>query len=70
MRIGFVNFGTRNSWRFAWVMRRDGWCGIFRNLPHIKPGRWGFYVLGFELGSRNPGNRIGLLLRRLRLWPW
>lgn len=22
--------------------------GIFKNLPHIKPGRWGFYFFGFD----------------------
>lgn len=44
--------------------------GIFRNKPGVKPGRWGFYVLGFEVGSRNPGDPVGLLLKRWGLWPW
>lgn len=44
--------------------------GIFRNLPNIKPGRWGFYAFGFEFGSRNPGDPIGVWLKRVGLWPW
>ncbi len=44
--------------------------GIFRNLPHVIPGRWGFYILGFEFGSRNPGDPIGVWLKNHGLWPW
>lgn len=48
----------------------DARMGIFRNLPTVIPGRWGFFVLGFEFGSRNPGDKFGLWLRRAGLWPW
>jgi hypothetical protein len=44
--------------------------GIFRNLPGVIPGRWGWYFYGFEFGSRNPGDSVGLFLRRVGLWPW
>jgi len=44
--------------------------GIFRNRPDVKPGRWGFYLYGFEFGSRNTGDPVGLLLKRVGLWPW
>lgn len=48
--------------------------GVFRNLPHIVPGRWGFWIhfcgVGFEFGSRNPGHWFGLLLKRFGLYPW
>jgi hypothetical protein len=42
----------------------------FRNRRGIVPGRWGFYVLGFEFGSRNSGNWFGVFLKRIGLWPW
>lgn len=45
-------------------------CGLFTNKDGIKPGRWGFFVLGFEFGSRNPGNWFGVILQRIGLWPW
>jgi hypothetical protein len=45
-------------------------CGIFRNREGVRPGRWGFYVLGLEIGSRNPGSRIGIALKRVGLWRW
>jgi len=44
--------------------------GIFRNLPHVKPGRWGVYILGLEIGSRNPQDRVGVWLKAHGLWPW
>lgn len=50
--------------------RRREKCGMFRNRPGIIGGRWGFYFLGVEFGSRNPGNRFGLLLAKLGLWRW
>lgn len=68
MRIGPVTIASRNWWLFMW--RGRDYCGIFRNKPGSIPGRWGFYILGFEFGSRNPGNRFGKLLKKLRLWPW
>jgi len=73
MKLGPVDFGTRASWKFAWVMRNakcGGWCGLFRNSMDVRPGRWGFYMLGFEFGSRQPGNRFGVWLKQIGLWPW
>lgn len=61
-------------WRVWKYMMRRNWnerrVGVFRNLPHIVPGRWGFFILGFEFGSRNPGNKFGTWLKRVGLWPW
>lgn len=61
-------------WRiWRWMLRRaygDARVGIFRNRPDVIPGRWGFFILGFEFGSREPGNGFGLWLRRKGLWPW
>lgn len=42
------------------IGRVSPWFGVFRNLPHVikwEPGRllprrWGFYVLGLEIGDR------------------
>lgn len=48
----------------------DKRVGLFHNLPGVIPGRWGFYILGFEFGSRNPGNRVGVWLKSHGLWPW
>ncbi len=52
-----------------WVRWQPG-AWIFRNLPHIKPGRWGFGVLGVEVGSREPDDPIGVWLKAHGLWPW
>lgn len=52
----------------SWINEKR--VGIFRNLPHVIPGRWGFFVLGFEFGSRNPGNRFGSWLKRIGVWSW
>ena len=67
MRIGWFNFGTPLWWRYMWRERQ--FFGIFRNRPYIQ-GRWGFYFLGFEFGSRHPGNRTGIWLKKHGLWPW
>jgi hypothetical protein len=42
--------------------------GLFRNSPAVVPGRWGFYFYGFEFGSRNPGDPVGVWLKRLGIW--
>ena len=68
MRLGPFDFGDRGWWRYQWTMKH--WCGIFRNKPGIRPGRWGFYLLGFEFGNCNPGGRFGCWLKRRGLWPW
>lgn len=55
-------------WKIRYLMRDT--YGIFRNRPNVVGGRWGFYFLGIEFGSRNPGNRFGQLLAKLGLWRW
>ena len=47
-----------------------GWFYIFRNRPHVMPGRWGFGICGFEFGSRNPQDPFGVWLKEVGLWPW
>ena len=64
----YVNIGTMNSWRYAITMNTG--CGLFRNVDGVKPGRWGFYIYALEIGSRRPGDRIGVFLRKCYLWPW
>lgn len=63
-----VRIGNWQWWRFMWKSR--DYCGLFLNKPGIIPGRWGFYILGFEFGSRNPGNKIGVWLNSCGFWPW
>jgi len=72
LRIGYVDFGSWNSWSYDWTMRKEnGYCCLFRNQHgKVIPGRWGFRVLGFEFGSRNPGDRVGVFLKKIGLWPW
>ncbi len=55
---------------FKRMNKRDRRIGIFRNLPGVIPGRWGFFILGFEFGSRNPGDSIGVWLKNHGLYPW
>ena len=70
MRLGPVSISC-DSIHYAWIMRDvNGYCGIFRNRRWIKPGRWGFWILGFEFGSRNPGNKFGIWLKHVGLWPF
>lgn len=63
-----------SPWRiWQWMLMpgyRDKRIGIFRNLPHIIPGRWGVFIFGFEVGSRQPGDKIGVWLKSNGLWPW
>jgi len=44
--------------------------GRFTNRPDVIPGRWGWYFYGFEFGSRNPGDPVGVFLKRIGWWPW
>jgi hypothetical protein len=68
INLGYIHINTNIGWwRFMWLTQP---YGIFRNLPHVRPGRWGFYVLGFEFGSRNPGDPVGVWLKNHGLWPW
>lgn len=70
MRIGWITIEPPRIWLHSY----RGWlgprCYIFRNRDGIRPGRWGFQILGFAFGSRNPGNWFGVLLKRIGLWPW
>jgi hypothetical protein len=71
IKLGPFWVGSLAWWRYVIHVRNaDSAVGIFRNLKWIKPGRWGFYFLGIEFGSRNPGNKLGLRLKRAGLWPW
>lgn len=69
MKIGWLSVSLNPSWWRYMRLEKD-WYGIFRNLPNVRPGRWGFYCLGVEFGSRDPDHWFGLLLRRFGLWPW
>lgn len=74
LRTGYVSIAHWRWWSYVWQTRKDkgdgAVCGLFKNLPHIMPGRWGFWILGFEVGSRNPRNKIGVWLKNHGLWPW
>lgn len=67
----YITLRPYRSWR--WMLSdkfRESKVGIFRNLPYVIPGRWGFFVLGFEVGSRSPGDPVGVWLKERGLWPW
>ncbi len=69
--MSLIHVSPWRMWR--WMLRcnyPDPRVGIFRNLPGVMPGRWGFYILGFEFGSRNPQNPFGVWLKDRGLWPW
>ena len=68
MKIGPIYIAPFEWWPAIWRSRER--YGIFRNREYVKPGRWGFFILGFEFGSRNPGNWFGVFLKRTGLWPW
>jgi hypothetical protein len=58
-------------WRSMWSRRYpERRIGLFRNLPHVKPGRWGVFLLGLEIGSRNPRDPVGVWLKSHGLYPW
>lgn len=65
LRIGYLRICKPQWWLYCW--RSRNYCGLFRNSPGILPGRWGFFVLGFEFGSRNPGDPVGVWLYQLGL---
>lgn len=59
MRIlPYVKVAPWGWWVFMWKMRQ--FVGLFRNKPGVikwrkgklLPRRWGFYVLGLEVGDR------------------
>ena len=68
MKLGWIYIAPPLAWLVAWRSRER--MGIFRNRDGVKPGRWGFYILGFEFGSRNPGHWMGRFLKWAGLWPW
>lgn len=53
-----VHVSPKHMWIYLW--RSPGQrVGVFRNLPHVVrdvgtwlPRRWGFHILGFEIGQR------------------
>jgi len=65
-QLGYVYVGSYTHWQVMWSSRKP--CGWFLNSPEVRPGRWGFYVLAFEFGSRNPGDWIGVRLHRWGLF--
>lgn len=64
----YTTISRAGWWYFVW--KSGCWCGIFRNREGVIPGRWGWYLFGLEFGSRNPGDRVGVFLKRVGLWPW
>lgn len=58
-RIPFFHVAPWHIWVYLWRSPGER-CGIFRNRPGVigrlpgqwLPRRWGFYVLGLELGRR------------------
>jgi len=69
--IGPLKVESYQWWRHMWRNRkRQGICGVFRNSQHVVPGRWGFWILGLEFGSRNPRDKFGVWLKKHGLWPY
>jgi hypothetical protein len=68
MTIGPVSISPWPWWKFMY--RSKSYCGLFRNKKGVIPGRWGIYILGLEIGSRNPGNKFGTFLYNHGLWPF
>lgn len=69
--IPYIHIAPWRMWRY--MLRRnygERRIGQFRNLPHVIPGRWGVFILGFEIGSRQPGDPVGVWLKNHGLWPW
>lgn len=64
--------GEKPRWiRWApgiWIFRNDR---ASRGYPSFGPGgRWGFGILGIEIGSRDPSDPLGCWLKDHGLWPW
>jgi hypothetical protein len=66
IKLGPVTLCSWRWWHYLWLDK--SYYGLFRNKPGVIPGRWGFYILGFEFGSRQPGNKTGVFLKRFGLW--
>jgi hypothetical protein len=70
-RCYFFHISPWRQWRWMMSSRwKDKRIGIFRNLPGVIPGRWGFFIFGLEIGSRQPGDPFGTWLKDHGLWPW
>lgn len=67
----YISVAPWRIWRYNWKMRHsDSFVGIFRNLSYVIPGRWGIHIGGLEIGSRSPGDPVGVWLKDHGLWPW
>lgn len=70
----YIHVAPRHVWKES--IRHPGlltWRGLhrFKNRPNIVPGRWGVTLFGLiEIGSREPGDPVGVWLKRKGLWPW
>lgn len=78
-----IHIGPLHIWKLMWrggffKWKKSNWFnnsrfGIFRNRGGSECrwcGRWGFYILGYEFGSRNHRDKFGMWLKRTGLWPW
>lgn len=71
----YFHISPWHIWR--WMLFR-GWSrtkmgprvGYFKNVDIQPQGRWGIYILGFEIGSRDNRDPVGLWLREKGLWRW
>ena len=71
MKLGPIYISPVKYWFDSAHHEFWGTFYIFRNRPDIVPGRWGFGIMGiFEFGSRNPGNKFGIFLKNIGLWPY
>lgn len=58
IKLGYLQISPYRWWKFMWSSK--DYCGIFRNHPEVVkwipgkvlPRRWGFYILGLEIGDR------------------
>ena len=70
MRLGWISVHSWSWWKFMWRMPATI-CGLLSQPPStVMPGRWGFNILGFEFGSRQPQDPFGVWLKNHHLWPW
>lgn len=59
-RWGYLTISSWDWWKFMWY--KGNYAGLFLNSEGVIPGRWGFYILGLEFGSRNSRDSVGLFL--------
>lgn len=70
MRFWYFRTPPFRDWFRPKVLGFWGRAYLFRNKPGVIPGRWGFGFYGFEFGSRNARDPVGLWLKRHGFWPW